>query len=104
MAQNENGLSARARASPTRKQMVTGFAILDNLNLRTAFAKLPGKPVGELIKGLLLIRRAVRVYEPSEPLNHLRLKRPKKWEQVAGNCFMRTAVLREGLISRVLIS
>jgi hypothetical protein len=78
MAQNENGLSAHTRASPTRKQMVTRFAILDSLNLRAASAKLPGKPVDELIKGLLLIRWGVRVYEPSEPLNHLRLKRSKK--------------------------
>jgi hypothetical protein len=47
--------------------MVTRFAILEDLSLRPAPAKLPGKPVGELIEGLLLIRRGVRVHEPGEP-------------------------------------
>ena len=72
------GFRREPRASPTRKQVVPRFAILDDLSLRPTPAKLPGKPVGELIEGLLLIRRGVRVHEPSEPPNHLRLKRPKK--------------------------
>jgi hypothetical protein len=54
--------------------MVPRLAILDDLSLGPTPAKLPGKPVGELIERLLLIRRGVCVYEPSEPLNHLGLK------------------------------
>jgi hypothetical protein len=78
VAQDQNGLSTRTRASPLGKNVVTRFAILEDLTLRPAPAKLPGKPVGELIEGLLVIRRGVRVHEPTEPLNHLRLKRSKK--------------------------
>jgi hypothetical protein len=81
MTQNQNRFAA-TRALPTGDQVVTRVSILDDLNLCPASLKLPGKPIGELIQWLFLIRRGVRVHKPSEPLNHLRLHRPKKRDQV----------------------